>query len=289
MIRRHARAAAAVLASSAVLAGPARARAGDRAPLVVARSEGDRHAQIGDLVDDLELPTVDGRKDRLLGKGMKANVFVFFRPDQEHSLDTLKELAACEVEFKSKPVRFVGVVSDSSPADEVRTAVTASGVRMPVLVDVGDALYARLGVRLYPLIGVVDAKRKLVAWEPFRKINYCERARVRVRWLLGEASEQDIAKVDEPEASENKSTEDGKAKRHLNYARMLLQMGEQAQALAEVQKALLMAPSAAAYTLQGEVLAAMGKCPDAARAFDAALRIEPGNKVAQAKRSSCGG
>ncbi len=289
MIRRHARKAAVVLASSAVFAGAPRARAGDRAPLVVARSEGDRHAQIGDLVDDVELPTIDGRKDRLLGKGAKANVFVFFRPDQEHSIDTLKELAACEVEFAAKPVRFVGVVSDSSPAVEVRAAVTASGVRMPVLVDVGDALYAKLGVRLYPLIGVVDGKRKLVAWEPFRRINYCERARVRVQYLLGEVTEAEIAKIDAPEASEVKSTEEGKAKRHVNYARMLLEMGDHAQALAEVQKALLIAPSAAAYTLQGEVLAAMGKCPDAARAFEAALRIEPSNKVAQAKRSSCGG
>ncbi len=289
MIRRHARAAAAVLASSAVLSGPLRTRAADRAPIVVARSEGDRHAQIGDLVDDVELLTVDGRKDRLLGKGMKANVFVFFRPDQEHSVDTLKELATCEAEFQAKPVRFVGIVSDASPADEVRTVVKSTGVRMPVLVDTGDALYSKLGVRLFPLIGIVDAKRKLVAWEPFRKINYCERARVRVRYLLGEASEADIAQVDAPEASENKSTEEGKAKRHVNFARMLLQMGDHAQALAEVQKALLIAPSAAAYLLQGEVLAAMGKCPDATRAFDAALKIEPGNKVAQAKRSSCGG
>ena len=66
-------------------------------------------------------------------------------------------------------------------------------------------------------------------------------------------------------------------------------MGEHQQALAEVQKALLISPSAAAYALQGEILAALGKCPDATRAFEAALKIEPGNAVAQAKRSSCGG
>ncbi len=280
---------AAALAVSAILTAGGPARAADRPPLVVARAEGDRHAQIGDLVDDVELPTLDGRKDRLLAKGMKANVFVFFRPDQDHSLATLKELAACEVEFKGKPVRFVGIVSDSSPPDQVRSAVKSSGVQMPVLVDTGDALYAALGVRLHPHIGIVDAKRTLTAWEPFREINYCERAKVRVRYLLGEVAEAEIAKVDSPEASENTSTEAGKAKRHLNYARMLMQMGDLGQALAEVQKALLMAPSAAGYALQGEVLAAMGKCPDAAKAFDAALKIEPGNKVAQAKRSSCGG
>jgi tetratricopeptide (TPR) repeat protein len=276
--RTHALGAAAILSLAATFATPAGAM-----------GEGDRRAQIGDLIDDVELPTVDGRKDRLLAKGMKANVFVFFRPEQDHSLETLKVLAACETEFRAKPVRFVGIVSDSWTADEVRATVREAGVRMPVLVDTGDALYAKLGVRLHPLIGIVDGKRKLTAWEPFRKINYCERARVRVRYLLGEVGEAEIARVDDPESSENRPTDEGVARRHLNFARMLTQMGEHPQALAEVQKALIISPSAAAYALQGEILAALGKCPDATRAFEAALKIEPGNAVAQAKRSSCGG
>lgn len=284
--RTSAVAAAALLFPALLAAGPARAV--DPA-LVVARAEGDRHAQIGDLVDDVELPTLDGRRERLLGRGTKANVFVFFRPQQDHSLETLKVLAACEAEFRSKPVRFVGVVSDTAAADEVRATVQEAGVRMPVLVDTGDALYAQLGVRLHPLIGLVDARRKLTAWEPFRKINYCERLRVRIRHLLGEATEREIAEVDAPEQVDDPPKEEGVAKRHLNYARMLLKMGEHAEALAEVQKALLIAPSAAAYAAQGEVLAAMGKCPDATRAFEAALRIDPRNAVAQAKRTSCGG
>jgi tetratricopeptide (TPR) repeat protein len=266
-----------VALGAAVLAAPARA-AGD-----------ERRVQIGDLVDDVELATLDGRKDRLLGKGMKANVFVFFRPQQEHSLETLKVIAECEAEFRAKPVRFVGVVSDSWSADEVRATVKEAGIRMPVLVDAGDGLYAKLGVRLHPLIGIVDGKRKLTAWEPFRKINYCERARVRVRYLLGEVSEAEIAKVDEPPQPTQATKDEGVARRHVNFARMLTQMGEHGQALAEVQKALLISPSAAAYALQGEILAALGRCPDAARAFDAALKIEPGNAVAQTKRSSCRG
>ncbi len=259
------------------------------APIVVARAEGDRRAQVGDLVEDRELRTLDGRRERLLGKATKANVLVFFRTEQKHSLDTLKSLAAQEAEFARKPVRYVAIVSDQTPPDEVRAVVAESGLRMPVLLDAGDALYAELGVRLHPVLVFVDASRRITAWEPFREINYADRARVRVRYLLGEASAAEVAKVDQPEEAPNRSTEEGKAKRHVNYARMLLKMGEQAQALAEVQKALEIAPSAAAYALEGEVLAAMGKCPDAARAFDAALKIEPGNAVAQARRSSCGG
>ncbi len=274
-----------LLLSTLIAAAPD-ARGG---PVLGARAEGDRRAQVGDLIEDRELRTLDGRRERLLGKGTKANVLVFFRTEQKHSLDTLKALALQEAEFARRPVRWVAIVSDSTPPDEVRAVVTESGLRMPVLLDAGDALYAELGVRLHPVLVFVDASRRITAWEPFREINYAERARVRVRYLLGEATAAEVAKVDQPEEAPNRSTDEGRAKRHVNYARMLLKMGEQAQALAEVQKALEIAPSAAAYALEGEVLAAMGKCPDAARAFDAALKIEPGNAVAQARRSSCGG
>ena len=162
-------------------------------------------------------------------------------------------------------------------------------MRMPVLVDTGDALYAKLGVRLHPVIGMVDARRTLAACEPFRKINYCERTRVRVRYLLGEVSQAEIAKVDEPEESKTR-TEDGVARRHLNFARMLHEIEQTTSRRSRrCRRPSLISPSAAAYALQGEILAALGKCPDATRAFEAALKIEPGNAVAQAKRSSCGG
>lgn len=279
--------ATAALVLSTLLAGAPGARA---APLVVARAEGDRRAQLGDLVEDVELRTLDGRKERLLAKGARVNVLVFVRTEQKHSADTLKALAAQEAEFAQRAVRWVAIVSDSASADDVRALVAASGIRMPVLLDAGDAVYAALGVRLHPVIAMVDASRKLVAWEPFRQINYAERSRVRVRWALGEVSEAEVAKVDAPEEAPNRSTDEGRARRHVNYARMLLKMGDHAQALAEVRKALEMAPSAVAYALEGEVLAAMGKCPDATRAFDAALKIEPTNAtVAQVKRSCCGG
>ncbi len=259
-----------------LLAGSARAQS-DRA---------DRRIQIGDPVQDVALDTIGGGKDRLLAKGVKANVFVFFRPEQERSVDTLKDLATCEKEFAGKPVRFVGLVSDTSPADEVKGVVRDTGVKMTVLVDRGDALYGALGIRLHPVIGIVDARGKLFAFEPFRQINYCERVRVRIRYLLGEVAEAEIARVDEPAAAPLR-TDDGVAKRHLNFARMLERMGDHGSALAEVQKGLALAPSAAGYALQGEILAAMGRCPDAARAFDAALKLEPAHAAASEGKKRC--
>jgi len=246
-----------------------------------------RRVQVGDRVDDVELRTLDGGRDHLVAKGARVNVFVFFRPQQERSRDTLVDLAGCEKEFTGKPVRFVGVVSDAWPADEVRAFVRDAGVKMVVLVDEGDALYGKLGIRLHPVIGIVDAGRKLAAFEPFRQINYCDRVKVRIRLALGEATEADVARVDQPERTVT-HTEGGVARRHLNFARQLHRIRQEEKALEEVRKSLAFAPGADAYGLQGEILAALGRCPEALRAFEAALKIEPANAAAKDGKRSCG-
>ncbi|HEY6004087.1 MAG TPA: hypothetical protein VIV57_14525 [Anaeromyxobacter sp.] len=284
MTRRLTRlaAAAALALAGGLLAIPLRGRA---APEESDRV--DRRVQIGDRIDDAELRTLDGKRDRFLAKGVKANVFVFFRLQHDRSLDTMRDLAGCEKEFAGKPVRFVGVVSDSWPAGEVEAFVKESGVKMPVLVDDGDALYGKLGIRLHPVIGIVDAQRRLVAFEPFRQINYCDRVKVRIRRALGEAGEAEVAKVDEPERTPLPHSDAGVARRHLNFARQLHRIGQDEKALEEVKKSLAFAPSAEAYALEGEVLVALHRCPDALRAFETAAKLEPGNTAARDGKKSC--
>lgn len=258
------------------------------APAIAQTGATERRVQIGDTIDDVEMRSIDGRRDRLLSKSVAANVFVFFRPQQEHSKDTLADLGRCQKEFAAKPVRFVGVVSDSWPTDEVKALLQETGTTMPVLVDEGDALYGKLGIRLHPVILMTDAKRRLTAFEPFREINYCDRIRVRIRFLIGEVGEEEIAKVDNPAASPLPHSDQGVARRHLNFARGLLRINQLDKAAEEINKSLAIMPSAAAYALQGQILAAQKKCPEAVRAFDAALKIEPGNTVAQEGKKTCG-
>ncbi len=278
---RAVRAAAAVLL--AALGGK-----GVAAPGQSAAGELDRRVQIGEPVEDVELPTLDGGRAHLLARGAAASVFVFFRPEQERSADALREMASCEREFERRPVHWVGVVSDAWPAEQVRALVKETGIRMSVLVDTGDALYGKLGIRIHPVVGIVDRAGKLAEFEPFRQINYCERIRVRIRWLLGEATEADVAKVDAPESSPVASSGEQVAKRHLAFARRLHELKQHDAALAEVQKAMALAPSAAAWSLRGQILAAQGKCPDALRAFDEALKLEPASAVAIEGRKGCG-
>jgi tetratricopeptide (TPR) repeat protein len=245
------------------------------------------NVEVGQAIDDLELRTLDGKPHRLIARGAVANVVVFFRPQQERSTDTLKDMAGCEKEFAAKPVHWVGVVSDSWSADEVRAVIAETGIRMPVVFDRGDELYGRLGVRLHPVIGIFDAQRRLAAYEPFREINYCDRVRAQIRFVLGEMTAAELAKVQDPERSETRS-DAGVAGRHTSFARSLFRIQKYDKALAEVQKSLMVTPTAGAYALQGQILAAQGNCADALRAFDAALRLEPTNADALEGRKACG-
>ena len=57
------------------------------------------HASNGTVIADAELATVQGGKRHLLGKEA-AQILFFFRPDQDHSRDVMKQMALCEREHR---------------------------------------------------------------------------------------------------------------------------------------------------------------------------------------------
>src|SRR5512138_3572159 len=158
-------------------------------------------AEPGTTLENVELRTLAGGKEKLLSPKAKANVFVFFRTGQDRSVDALKQMAACEKDFAGKPVYWTAVVSGSEPLEDVKSVVAAAGIKMPVLIDDGDVLYDRLGIRLHPMVGIADAKFTLVALEPYRQIEYCDVIKTRIRVLLGEASQAHLDAVLNPEGS----------------------------------------------------------------------------------------
>lgn len=246
-----------------------------------------RALDLGDKVDDVELKALDGTRQHLIGKGARANVLVFIRPGQDHSLDTLHDVAACEADLARRGVHWVALVSGSADLGEATALVAATGVKMPVLVDAGDAVYGRLGVKLHPTIEVVDGAGKLAGHEPFRAINYCDRVVARIRFVMGEIDAKALAAAEDPGSNETHS-EIGVAHRHANLARRFMEIGQLPQALAEVQQSLMTAPTGEAYVLQGQILAKQGKCKDATRAFEVALKLEPDNGEARTGKKGCG-
>jgi peroxiredoxin len=249
-----------------------------------ARAEAFREMAIGTSIKTRKLPTIDGKAETFPGNG-KANVFVFFRTDHDHSEQALKQLAALEKEFAAKPVRFVGVVSSEEPRDAVAAMIAAAGSRMPVLVDEKDALYGELGVVLLPSIGIVDAQHRLAQYQPYRRLNLLDAMRGRIQVVLGEMSEAQLAIVLDPPSSEVKVN---RALARLNLARKLLQAGAVEDALASARAAVTMEPTHAAnHAVLAEALARGGSCDEAAREAAVARKLDaaaPAPPACTAKR-----
>lgn len=245
-------------------------------------------AEPGTRLENVELRTLTGGREPLLSTRAKANVFVFFRSGQERSLDALRQMAACEKELAGKPIHWAAVVSGSDPAADVSAAVARSGIRMPVLVDDGDVLYDRLGIRLHPVVGIADAKLTLVALEPYRQIEYCDVVKARIRFTLGELDRASLdAALNPPRSPLPGADPMRKALRDVNMARRLLEIGQYAESVKFAQRALVVAPVSQAFTVMGQAYARQGRCAEAARAFEQALKLDPADREAVEGLGNC--
>jgi tetratricopeptide (TPR) repeat protein len=245
--------------------------------------------EVGEPLPDDELPTLAGPSARLLGQA-RASVFVFVRTGQEQSLDVLTRLGGLEKQLAGKPVRFVAVASGDEPAAALRALAKQAGFEGPVLLDRGDALYGKLGVRLHPVIGIADGKRRLVAYEHFTKINFIDVIRARVRRQLGEITDAQLEAVLHPPEQQADDAEKKAAERRVKLARTLLRIKDFEKAMHNAREAAAKAPSlASAHEVMGEILAAQGMCPDASKEFAEALRLDPSDAAAKDGQQACSG
>jgi hypothetical protein len=247
------------------------------------------NVEVGQKIDQVALPGLDGGKHELVAKKALANVFIFFRPRHEHSASTLGQMAGCEKEFAGKPVHWVAIVSGSWEKDEVRAFVKDTGIRMPVLVDEGDELYGKLGVKLHPTIGIADGEGTLLAYEPFRKIQYCDIVRARIQYALKEIDAAQVEKVVNPDRAPMPGDIPGAAaSRHVKMGRMFAKMKNWDQAATSAREALARDPaSPAAHLLLADALAGKGDCPAADKEYDEVLRLEPANAAAADGKRAC--
>ena len=248
------------------------------------------HAEVGTLVENVELRTIAGGKERLLSAKVRANVFVFFRTGQERSLDALKMLATCEKALAGKSVHWVGLVSSSEVPADVQELVKQTGIAMPVLIDEDDKVYGALGIRLHPMVGLADGAFRLSAIEMYRQIDYCDIVKGRIKVLLGELDAAGMEKVLNP-ARGTMPGEDIRdvARRDVNLGRKQLQIKQYDKALLSASKALEKAPLASAFALIGDVHAARGNCAAAVKQYEQALKLDAAEKHALAGKAACAG
>jgi tetratricopeptide (TPR) repeat protein len=254
------------------------------APLGVAHA----HAEVGTVVANVELKTAAGGREKLLLPKMKATAVVFVRVGQDRSLDALRAMSKCEQDLAGKPVRFVAVVSGETPPADAMALASGAGVKMPMLLDEGDALYERLGVRNHPVIFLLDGKNAITTFEQYRQIDYCEVVKARLRFLLGEIDQAALEKVlDPPVGSMPGDDARDVSNRDVNLGRKQLKIKQYDKAIQSANKALGKAPSAAAFALLGDVYLAQGNCQKALKQFEQALKLDPAEWHALAGQQAC--
>ena len=240
---------------------------------------------IGAVVENVALPALVGGEQNLLSD-TNVSVFIFIKPGLEHSNQALVQVAECEQELAGKPVHWCAIVSDRVPKAEVEAEVQASGIAMPVLIDQGDALYGKFGVVLHPVIGITDQERRLVAYQPFAKVNYKAIIRAQIRHALKEMTDEELAEVLNPPAAAL-GGEASVAHRYFRLAEKQFASTNYVQALSNIQKSLDQHPTADAYSLRGRILGAQGNRPEALAAFEAALKLDPADITAQEGIKAC--
>lgn len=260
------------------------------APLSAWPSEGEAfyNIKVGDAVPNPELPTVDGKRMKVLGDGADVSVFLIFKPDQENSRLVLDQLAGCMQGIASSRVHLVGVVSDAYPRADVEAALKEAKLDLTVLVDEGNALYAQLGTVLTPVVGIADKRHVLHAYLPFQKVGLCDALRAQVRHGLGEISDQELDQVLHPAAAIN-GADESIAKRDIKLGAILYASKDFDKALPLAQKAVTKAPQlAAAQGLLAAILAAQQKCEEAQPYWKKALEIDASEPKALEAAAACG-
>ena len=226
---------------------------------------------VGAQIENVSLPALAGGEQNLISD-TNVSVFIFINPELDHSNHALTEISVCARAMTNKPVHWCAVVSDRVSRDVVETEVKRLQLTMPVLIDRGDALFGKLGVVMRPSIGITDEHRRLIAYEHFTKVNYAAVVQAQVRHALKEISDDELAQVLNPPAATLDRT-NSVANRYFRLASRQLAATNHVQALASVQKSLEQKPTADAYTLQGKILAELGKTNEAAAAFAAAQKL----------------
>ena len=248
------------------------------------------HAAVGTVVENVELLSATGAREKLLAPRMRATALIFVRTGQDRSAEALKAMSRCEQDLAGKPVRFVAVVSGETPPAEAAALAAAAGVKMPVLLDAQDALYARMDVRNHPVVFLLDGKNAIASFEQYRQIDYCEMVRARLKLMLGELSQAQVdAILTPPTATMPGDDPRDVSNRDVNLGRRQLKIKQLDKAMASANKALERAPSAGAFALIGDVWAARGDCAAALKSYQQALQLDPAEPHAVAGKQACGG
>ncbi|MHC4413784.1 MAG: multiheme c-type cytochrome [Planctomycetota bacterium] len=239
--------------------------------------------RIGDPVPVFSLSRGDGVPGQYELEPLKGPpaVILFWRPQQELSLEALRDLGMVAAELGTERIRIVGVDSARSSAQEVQAALGGGDVSFPILLDPQRELYGRFAVIVSPTTFLVDAEGVLRFKVASHARHYSRIITARLRFLLGDIDEEQMNQEIEPTVL--KIDHDlAAALRMYNLGRKLQGEGKPQEAVAMYEKAVSQYPSLPeARCALGFMRLTSGDLDAAAQHFQTALTYQPDAPLAR--------
>ena len=118
---------------------------------------GFRHLKEGEPAPDFKLKDLEGKNYSLSESKGKVVIILYWRTDQERSLNALKALKQLSESFSNQPVRILTITkdSDTSAIKEVKQSLE---LPFPILLDSKEEVYSQFGVFVFPSTAIIDQK-----------------------------------------------------------------------------------------------------------------------------------
>jgi peroxiredoxin len=207
-------------------------------------------------------------------------VLLYWRADQERSLQAVQDLQGLYGKYKDKGLRVIGIIADAAQKKSVIQILRDNAVDFPVLLDSEREVYGAYGVRVYPSTIIIDREGKVAHGIPGHSLTYKVKMGGRLRYMLGEISEHELAEIMSPK-KEVKDEALLKAQRRYNLALKFTGTRMYDQAVMMVKQAAMAKPDfIESYILLGFLSLELDETAEAYDAFKRALEIDPGSKDA---------
>jgi peroxiredoxin/regulator of sirC expression with transglutaminase-like and TPR domain len=235
-----------------------------------------RNLKIGDKVPDFTLQDTDGTEVSLDNLGDKVVVIIFWRAEQERSVEALAALQTIYTEFRDQGVEVLALSSEEGGLKPIGKIKQSKQLTFAMLYDKEQKLYGDYGVIGIPSTFVIDKEGKLSYYYPGYRDDYSRQIHGRLEVLLGKKTFDELQAELQPTEKSDLSEAEKKAGRYLKAGNRLLEKGMMELAMKQYEKAVQENPDIfEAHLHLGNIYLAQKKTEEANAAFSQAIKLKP--------------
>ena len=237
-----------------------------------------RNLKEGESAPDFKLKSLEGKTYSLSDSKGKVDIILYWRTEQDRSLNALKALKELFENLTKQPVRILTITKDPDTA-AIKEVQQSLELPFPILRDSREEVYSQFGVFVFPSTAIIDQKGTYRFHYGGYREDYEKEIEGRVKVLLGLMSEGDLkgAKGQEVVFS---TEEQKRARNHINLGKTLHTRGMDEKAILEFQKAVeLDGSNSEGHILLGLLLLDQDETDQALKHLNTGMELNPKSRV----------